>query len=115
MRDNIIVMGMKHSGKSTHGRLLAAKFRKPFIDTDDAIENLYAEDRKTRLSCRDIYRTEGRVFFRGLEHEALCQVEERLSDGERAVIALGGGLVANPELDAVLSGIGGVIVYLRVP
>ena len=114
IHDNIIIMGMKHSGKSTHGRILAEKFNESFIDTDDMIEELYAEKTGEVLSCRDIYKKKGWEYFRKLEHDSLHFIEQRLGDGENAVISLGGGLVANPELEDIMGRIG-VVVYLQVP
>jgi shikimate kinase len=49
-----------------------------------------------------------------MEHDLLHKIEERLTSGEKAVISLGGGLVANPELEEIMSRIG-VVVYLQVP
>ena len=38
---NIILIGFKASGKSTVGAVLAQLLKRPFIDTDQRIEDLY--------------------------------------------------------------------------
>ena len=38
MNKNIVLIGMPGSGKSTLGKIIAAKLKKAFIDMDDYIE-----------------------------------------------------------------------------
>ena len=114
IHDNIVIMGMKHSGKTTHGKLIAEKAGESFIDTDHLIEEIYFSETGRHLTCREIYLEEGDVVFRKMEHDSLHAIEKRLKSGEKAVISLGGGLVANPELEEIMSRIG-IVVYLQVP
>ena len=51
---SIILLGIKHCGKSTQGKLLAKYFNCPFFDTDDEIEVL------TGKSPRQIYTEQGK-------------------------------------------------------
>jgi shikimate kinase len=106
---SIILLGMKHSGKSTLGRRLALRFGTDFFDLDEIIEELHDSDR--RVSCREIFRAEGKSAFTALEAHAATILAERLTAG-RAVAALGGGTIENPTaLDALKNS--GVKVYLK--
>lgn len=67
----------------------------PFLDTDAELEAEFAARRKRSAGFRDIYRELGEEGFRRLEAEVI----DVLADGGGArVIALGGGVVANPFL-----------------
>ena len=55
--NSIVLMGCKHCGKSTQGRLLAQKLGVSFIDTDDEIARLRGMDART------LYRTKGVTEF----------------------------------------------------
>jgi shikimate kinase len=69
------------SGKTTIGRLLAARLGYAFLDLDAWIE------RQQGQSVRQIFETEGEEAFRELESSALRQ----FSACRRVVIAAGGG------------------------
>ena len=84
---NIVLIGMPGSGKSTIGTRLARTADRPFFDTDAIIEQ------KAKRSIPDIITQDGIKAFRTLETEALAEVS-RLSG---AVIATGGGIVTIPE------------------
>ena len=49
----IILMGIKHSGKSTQGRLLAGHFGCPFIDIDDEILKILENPRGKYTQKKD--------------------------------------------------------------
>lgn len=85
---HVILIGFKSVGKSLIGENLAIKLNQSFVDSDRVLEDLYARERETCLSCREIMRTEGEEFFRALEHEALKKV---LAETEQTIIAVGGG------------------------
>lgn len=102
---SLILFGFKSCGKTTFGKKLAAKLALPFIDTDRLIEKLVGE----KLSCRELVKQKGSAFFREKEREAV----KSLIGKEKAVIALGGGTVLDPENVRILAKIG-VLVYLRV-
>lgn len=86
-KSHIILLGFKHTGKSTVGKLLAQKLQWPFIDLDAQIEQQYKHQTQKSLSCREIYQQHGKLFFRECEIQALRQA--LLTSA--AVIALGGG------------------------
>ncbi len=87
---SIVLMGIKHCGKSTQGKLLARELNVPFYDTDDVVTELSGK------TPRQIYTESGQEAFletelKACEHVA-CLVEQ---SGESAVIATGGGICAN--------------------
>ena len=86
---NIVLFGIKGSGKTTIGKLLAKKLGKAFIDTDRLIEEVYQVNRQKKMSCRQIYEEVGPVTFRALEYE----VVQSLQDVQKSVIAVGGGVM----------------------
>ncbi len=90
---SIVLGGMKHCGKSTHGRALAGKLGCEFADTDTLLEELYRERTGEALSVREIYRKRGGDFFRRFEAD-IISILAAAKPRDR-VIALGGGVPAN--------------------
>jgi shikimate kinase len=108
MRGSIILTGIKHSGKSTLGKLLAARLRVAFYDTDDVITE------RTGKTPRELYRAGGEAAFRVAEQDACRQLADSIAaGGERAVIATGGGICNNQSALSHLRP-AGKIVYLDV-
>ncbi len=101
--NNIILIGMPGSGKSTLGVLLARAMNYRFVDTD-----LLIQEREGRLLC-EIIEEEGLERFLEIEGE----VNEGLSV-ERTVIAPGGSAIYHEAAMKHFSEIG-TIVYLHVP
>ena len=100
--NNIILIGMPASGKSTAGVLLAKAVGYGFIDSDLLIQN-----EQKALLC-DIIDREGA--------ECLLRVEERVNASlwaERCVIATGGSVVYSERAMAHLKSMG-TVVYLRL-
>ncbi len=62
-RDNIVLIGMPGSGKTSIGRQLAKQLNMDFIDTDSIIEEQHG-------SIVRIFETKGESVFRGYESEA---------------------------------------------
>ena len=103
---SIVLIGIKHCGKSTLGKLLARKFDLEFIDSDAEIEKQFYMDSGSRCSCREIFKYLGEEKFR--EFEAL--IIRRLISGPPRVIALGGGAVSNAFLSfAALKQLGRIV------
>ena len=82
----ISLIGFMGSGKSSIGRLLAAKIAYTFIDLDELIEE------STGKSIPEIFAREGEEFFRDYESKALYS----LSDTGKLIIAGGGGAAVQP-------------------
>ena len=85
--ENLVLIGMPGSGKSTVGRLLAEKTGKPFLDTDSEIE------KRSGMPCGELIRARGEEAFRKLESEVIREAGKRTG----CVIATGGGAVTRPE------------------
>lgn len=86
---NIILIGMPGSGKSTVGRILAEKTGKRFVDADEYLEQKYG------VSIPDVIQNQGEAAFRGLETGVL----QELGMESCLVIATGGGCVTRVEND----------------
>jgi shikimate kinase len=100
----IVLVGFMGAGKTTVGRLLAAKLGVPFTDSDHVIEA-----RAGRPVPR-IFAADGEPAFRQLEHEVITD----LLNGEDTVLALGGGAATHAGTRAVLAAATVPVVYLRV-
>ncbi|MBR5581368.1 MAG: shikimate kinase [Treponema sp.] len=110
MSQGIILLGIKHCGKSTLGRFLSKKFQCPFYDTDDVILEM------TGLSPRQIYQEQGPQAFMEAETKACEYLARYLSAlGENEyVIATGGGICNNQEALEALKFLG-FFIFLEVP
>ena len=100
--DNIILIGMPGSGKSTVGVLLAKMMGYGFVDTDLLIQHF--EGKK----LYEILRDKGNDYFAETENKIISGVQAR-----QTVIATGGSAVFGPEAMEHLSSIG-TVVYLKV-
>lgn len=90
-KQNIVLIGMPSSGKTTIGKELSNKLGMPFFDSDEVIKN------KTGRTPAEIIRSDGEPAFRKLESEVISE----LSKSNHIVIATGGG--APTVYDNVLS------------
>lgn len=92
----ILLIGLRGSGKSTLGRLLADRLRRPFIDLDD----LTAAELGTH-SPAEAFTSHGEPAFRLAEARALSLV---LAGDQRPspVVALGGGTPTAPGASDLL-------------
>lgn len=105
--ESIILMGIKHCGKSTQGQCLSRKFGLPFYDTDDLIREI------TGKSPRQIYTEGGAEAFMEAEKNACVSLVEKVkASGKDAVIATGGGICNNKAALDVLHPLG-VFVFLK--
>ena len=86
----IVLVGFMGAGKSTVGRLLAAKLGLPFTDSDQVIEE------RAGRPIRQIFADAGEPAFRELEHSVVAG----LLTGPDAVLALGGGAAGHPATRA---------------
>ena len=100
--DNIILIGMPGSGKSTVGVLLAKMLGYSFIDSDLIIQQVEGR------MLYEILRDEGIEYFAKVENSVNANLQ-----AHRTVIATGGSAVYGEEAMKHLSSIGRV-VYLKV-
>ena len=110
MKNSLVLIGIKHCGKSTLGRLLARKYNVDFLDSDAELENDFYMSSGSRCSCREIYKILGEEKFRQLEAEVITGL---ISPVPR-VIALGGGAVSNPFLNKETLHRLGIVIWLDI-
>lgn len=99
--DNIVLIGMPGSGKSTLGVVLAKMLGYGFIDSD-----LIIEEEENRL-LHEIIKEEGIEGFMAIENRVNSSIET-----SRKVIATGGSAIYGAEAMEHLGKIG-TIVYLK--
>jgi len=111
-RPSIILIGMKSSGKTTVGKIVARKLGLRFTDLDAEIEQRYLDQTGEKLTFREIFQKHGKAHFRSLETEALRALHA--AQNERPIVlATGGGLPLAEENRPLLKRMG-VIVFLDV-
>lgn len=86
-KENIVLIGMPASGKTTVGRILEKKLRRKAYDSDKLIEK--AEKR----TISDIFQNEGEATFRNMEADMI----RSLSEKSGIVISTGGGAPLREE------------------
>ena len=105
MPQNIILVGYRGTGKTTVGRLLAARLGWAFADADDAVEAAAGK------SVAEIFATESETGFRNREGAALADLCARTG----CVIATGGGAILRAANRAVLKESGFVAWLTAAP
>lgn len=100
--DNITLIGMPASGKSTVGVLLAKRLGYSFVDVDIVIQ-----EREHRL-LKEIIAEEGLAGFIDVENRVNASLDVR-----RSVIAPGGSVIYGKEAMEHLKEIG-TVVYLKL-
>ena len=87
MTENIILIGMPSSGKSSIGRVLASKLGRNFFDADEEFEKMHGISPATAI--KDL----GEPKFRDMEAEVIA----KLGKESETIIATGGGVVTRDE------------------
>ena len=88
LNNNLILIGMMASGKSTIGRLLAKKLNMRFYDIDFIIE------KKSKMKIHEIFKKKGESVFRHLEKKITLTILNK----NNCVISLGGGAFLDNEV-----------------
>ena len=91
----IALIGLRGAGKSTLGAKLAESLKIPFVELDREVE------KEAGAALGEMFAMYGQEAFRRFERRALERV---LSQHERGVIAVGGGLVTDPVSYEMLLG-----------
>jgi shikimate kinase len=106
----IFLTGLMGSGKTTVGRLLAARTGAVFVDLDDRIERMFGR------SIVDLF-VQGEGTFRACEHAAFTGLLGEPSFAARhVVVATGGGLVLDPGHRDAMAKCGRIVrLFVDVP
>lgn len=101
-RGNLFLVGLPGAGKSTLGRQLARRLRKPFVDADSELE------KRLGVSIPTIFEIEGESGFRDREEGVIAE----LTILSNVVLSTGGGAVLRPGNRQRLRD-NGTVVYLH--
>jgi shikimate kinase len=99
---NVFLIGFRCTGKSSVGKLLAARVDWPFVDIDSVLAS------ESGQSIKEIVETHGWETFRKMEHGILAHV----CTLNRRIVASGGGVVLDHENVALMRK-SGRVVWLR--
>ena len=103
-KENVVLIGMPSSGKSTVGALLAQRIGYEFVDTDALILD------RIRMPIKDFFALHGEEKFREVESSVIREIAGRSG----LVIATGGGAVLRSENIKALR-LGGKIIFIDRP
>ena len=106
MSRRLTLVGYRACGKSTVGRLVAARLGWPFIDADADLEL------RLGMPIGIFFATRGEPAFRDAESTALGEI---LGKSGPLVLATGGGCVLRAENRGFIRENGGTVVYLHAP
>tara|TARA_Y100001970_G_scaffold186743_1_gene227121 strand:+ start:36 stop:560 length:525 start_codon:yes stop_codon:yes gene_type:complete len=88
LNNNIVLIGMMGSGKSTIGYLLSKSTNLKHVDIDKFIE------KETGLKIYNIFEKKGEEYFRNLEEK----ITLKLLKDKKSIISLGGGGFINKNI-----------------
>ena len=86
--NNLVLLGMMGSGKSTIGLSLSKRLNTNFFDIDKIIE------REHNMKVNEIFEKKGEKFFRSLEEKITLSVLK----SKNSIISLGGGSWLNEKI-----------------
>lgn len=102
---NLVLVGVMGAGKSTVGRILAERFQRPFVDTDERVE------RAARMPVGELFARYGERHFRALEAEQIRHAAALRGQ----VLAVGGGALLDPGNVTQLRGTGDLVLLDAEP
>jgi 3-phosphoshikimate 1-carboxyvinyltransferase len=86
-KKNLVLTGMRCTGKTFHGKRIARKLGRKFVDLDLLIE------KRKKMKIPEIVKRYGWPYFREIEQK-ICS---EFSGADSLVIATGGGVVLSPK------------------
>jgi shikimate kinase len=102
----LCLVGYRACGKTTIGRLVAARLGWPYLDLDTALEASFG------MPIADFFAAHGEAAFRDREAAALAAA---LATPGPQVLATGGGCVVRSENRGILRASSALVVYLAAP
>ncbi len=84
---NLLLTGMRCSGKTFHGKRIARNLGRKFVDLDDEIE------KQEKMKIEKIVKLKGWPYFRKVEQK-MCS---EFAGAKSLIIATGGGVVLSPK------------------
>jgi shikimate kinase len=99
----LALIGYRGTGKSTVGRMLAARLNRPFLDADLEIES------RAGMPIAEIFAEWGEPEFRDREERTLVELTTTFPN---AILATGGGAILRPSNCEILARFG-LVVWLR--
>ena len=87
-KENLVLLGMMGSGKSSIGSILSKKLKIDFIDVDSEIE------KKIGINISEIFKNQGESYFRKVEEIITLKSLKK----KNTVISLGGGAFLNTKI-----------------
>ena len=103
-KENIVLIGMPSSGKTTVGKAVATLLNKTFIDSDECVKNIIG------MPIADFFEKYGEQEFRKIE----SRVIKELSLMQNAVLSTGGGVILREENINLLKQ-NGIVYFLDRP
>ena len=101
--NNIFIVGLMGSGKTSIGKLLAKRTGRLFIDTDSEII------KESGMTITEIFNKFGENYFRDLEYKVLSKAKLI----ENHVISTGGGIILKLENIKIMKS-SGTIIFLDI-
>jgi len=101
--NNIFIVGLMGSGKTSIGKLLAKRTGRLFIDTDSEII------KESGMTITEIFNKFGENYFRDLEYKVLSKAKLI----ENHVISTGGGIILKLENIKIMKN-SGTIIFLDI-
>lgn len=106
MTSRLTLVGYRACGKTTIGRLIAARLGWPFVDADEELE------RRLGTTIAAFFAEHGEAPFREQEAQLLTEL---LAAAPPQILATGGGCVLQEDNRRQLRERGGLVVYLAAP
>lgn len=103
-KQNLVLIGMPTSGKTTIGKTLSEELGREFFDSDEEIVE------KIGMSISEFFEKNGEAEFRKIE----AQVIKEIALKQGAVIATGGGVILNKRNIELLK-MNGKVIFLNRP